>query len=107
MTKLDNKNTFLILVIMPAFLSNQWFLYVIQVPNAILRCSRAGICVRMVTGDNVNTARSIAIKCGILKANSEFLVLEGKEFNNRIRDQSGKVWANLEDFSLINTSEVI
>jgi len=46
--------------------------------------------VRMVTGDNVNTARSIALKCGILRVNSEFLVLEGKEFNKRIRDSSGK-----------------
>lgn len=45
----------------------------------------------MVTGDNVNTARSIALKCGILQPNSEFLVLEGREFNKRIRDSSGKV----------------
>jgi magnesium-transporting ATPase (P-type) len=40
----------------------------------------------MVTGDNVNTARSIAAKCGILRFNEDFLVLEGKEFNKRIRD---------------------
>ena len=40
----------------------------------------------MVTGDNVNTARSIATKCGILKPGEDFLVLEGREFNARIRD---------------------
>ncbi|XP_068703541.1 plasma membrane calcium-transporting ATPase 3-like isoform X3 [Montipora capricornis] len=62
-----------------------------EVPDAILKCQRAGIFVRMVTGDNVNTARSIALKCGILEAGSEFLVLDGKEFNKRIRDSSGKV----------------
>lgn len=62
-----------------------------QVPDAIKKCQRAGIVVRMVTGDNLNTARSIAQKCGILEPNSEFLVLEGKEFNKRIRDSSGKV----------------
>ena len=45
----------------------------------------------MVTGDNLATARSIAIKCGILKNEEEFLVLEGKQFNERIRDASGKV----------------
>ncbi len=45
----------------------------------------------MVTGDNIMTARSIATKCGIIKPNDEFLVLEGKEFNKRIRDPSGKV----------------
>ena len=62
-----------------------------QVPDAIKKCQRAGIVVRMVTGDNVNTARSIAQKCGILEPNSDFLVLEGKDFNKRIRDSSGKV----------------
>jgi len=40
----------------------------------------------MVTGDNVNTARSIATKCGILKPGEDFLVLEGREFNARIRE---------------------
>jgi len=43
--------------------------------------------VRMVTGDNINTARSIATKCGILKPNEDFLVLEGPDFNLRIRPE--------------------
>ena len=55
-------------------------------PEAIRKCQRAGITVRMVTGDNVNTARSIATKCGILKPGEDFLVLEGREFNARIRE---------------------
>ncbi|KFP14180.1 Plasma membrane calcium-transporting ATPase 2, partial [Egretta garzetta] len=38
-----------------------------EVPEAIRKCQRAGITVRMVTGDNINTARAIAIKCGILQ----------------------------------------
>ena len=54
-------------------------------PDAIRRCQHAGITVRMVTGDNINTARSIATKCGIISANDNFLVLEGQEFNKRIR----------------------
>jgi Ca2+ transporting ATPase len=29
-----------------------------EVPDAIKQCQRAGITVRMVTGDNINTARS-------------------------------------------------
>nr|CDS31938.1 expressed protein [Hymenolepis microstoma] len=58
----------------------------------------------MVTGDNVNTARSIATKCGILRPDSNFLVLEGSEFNRRIRDRTtgqvkqelfDKVWPHL------------
>lgn len=60
-------------------------------PEAIRKCQRAGITVRMVTGDNVNTARSIATKCGIYKPGEDWLVLEGKEFNQRIRDANGDV----------------
>lgn len=51
--------------------------------------------MRMVTGDNINTARSIASKCGILKPGDDFLILEGKEFNRRIRDSSGEVGCTL------------
>ncbi|XP_078040633.1 plasma membrane calcium-transporting ATPase 3 isoform X6 [Augochlora pura] len=68
-----------------------------EVPDAIRRCQKAGITVRMVTGDNINTARSIALKCGILKPNEDFLILEGKEFNRRIRDSNGEVQQHLLD----------
>lgn len=61
-----------------------------EVPDAILKCQRAGITVRMVTGDNINTARSIALSCGILKPNEDFIALEGKDFNARIRDEDGE-----------------
>jgi magnesium-transporting ATPase (P-type) len=54
-----------------------------EVPAAIERCRRAGITVRMVTGDNVNTARAIALQCGIMRPHEDFLVLEGREFNER------------------------
>nr|VZI15731.1 unnamed protein product [Spirometra erinaceieuropaei] len=75
-----------------------------EVPPAIRQCQEAGITVRMVTGDNVNTARSIASKCGILRPGENFLVMEGQEFNRRIRDKTtgqvkqelfDKVWLNL------------
>lgn len=55
-----------------------------EVPDAIAKCQRAGITVRMVTGDNINTARSIATTCGILKPGGDFLALEGKDFNARL-----------------------
>jgi len=55
----------------------------------------------MVTGDNINTARSIATKCGILKPGDDFLILEGKEFNRRIRDSHGEV-STLYFFVLIS-----
>ncbi|XP_029428031.1 LOW QUALITY PROTEIN: plasma membrane calcium-transporting ATPase 4 [Rhinatrema bivittatum] len=62
-----------------------------EVPEAILKCQHAGITVRMVTGDNINTARAIATKCGILQPGDEFLCLEGKEFNRLIRNEKGEV----------------
>ncbi|KAM9855088.1 plasma membrane calcium-transporting ATPase 1-like isoform 3-T3 [Aulostomus maculatus] len=62
-----------------------------EVPDAIKKCQRAGITVRMVTGDNINTARAIATKCGILHPGDDFLCLEGKEFNRRIRNQLGDI----------------
>jgi Ca2+-transporting ATPase len=37
-----------------------------EVPKAVLDCQKAGIIVRMVTGDNLLTAKAIAAKCGIL-----------------------------------------
>ncbi|KAA0198336.1 Plasma membrane calcium-transporting ATPase [Fasciolopsis buskii] len=74
-----------------------------EVPAAIRQCQKAGITVRMVTGDNVNTARSIAAKCGILQPGENFLVLEGREFNKRIRDKvTGKVVQALFDKVWIN-----
>merc|ERR1719500_1860291 len=57
-----------------------------EVPAAIVQCQRAGITVRMVTGDNINTARAIATKCGIVSSGDGYLVMEGKEFNKRVRD---------------------
>ncbi|XP_056381261.1 plasma membrane calcium-transporting ATPase 2 isoform X9 [Hyla sarda] len=62
-----------------------------EVPEAIRKCQRAGITVRMVTGDNINTARAIAIKCGIISPGEDFLCIEGKEFNRRIRNEKGEV----------------
>ena len=44
-----------------------------------------------MTGDNINTARSIATQCGILKPGEDFLALEGREFNALIRDENGEI----------------
>uniref|UniRef100_A0A673ZSF0 Calcium-transporting ATPase n=1 Tax=Salmo trutta TaxID=8032 RepID=A0A673ZSF0_SALTR len=62
-----------------------------EVPDAIKKCQRAGITVRMVTGDNINTARAIAAKCGIIQPGDDFLCIDGKEFNRRIRNEKGEV----------------
>lgn len=68
-----------------------------EVPAAIETCQRAGIVVRMVTGDNINTARSIATKCGILKPKSDLLIMEGPDFNRSVRDKDGVIQQHLID----------
>ncbi|GAX73955.1 hypothetical protein CEUSTIGMA_g1405.t1 [Chlamydomonas eustigma] len=50
-----------------------------EVPAAVATCQRAGIIVRMVTGDNIHTARHIATECGILYE-GDHLCMEGPEF---------------------------
>lgn len=65
-------------------------------PEAIRKCQRAGITVRMVTGDNINTARAIAAKCGIIHPGDDFICLEGKDFNRRIRNEKGEVSGGLK-----------
>ncbi|XP_021815956.1 calcium-transporting ATPase 8, plasma membrane-type-like [Prunus avium] len=53
------------------------------VREAVQLCQRAGVKVCMVTGDNVQTAKAIALECGILTSDSdatEPTVIEGKVF---------------------------
>ena len=67
-----------------------------EVPEAIRKCQRAGITVRMVTGDNINTARAIATKCGIIKPGDGYIVMEGKDFNRAIKDANDNVSMSFE-----------
>lgn len=57
-----------------------------EVIGAISDCKKAGIKVRMVTGDNKITAKAIAIECGIIDRNDiqPDNVMEGSEFMKRI-----------------------
>ncbi|CAI9269551.1 unnamed protein product [Lactuca saligna] len=55
------------------------------VKEAVKTCLDAGIIVRMVTGDNINTAKAIARECGILTADG--LAIEGPVFREKSVDQ--------------------
>lgn len=56
-----------------------------EVPYAIEKCKTAGIKVRMVTGDNIITAKAIAKQVGIIDRNNKSsLVMEGTEFISKI-----------------------
>ena len=93
-----------------------------EVPPAIQQAYRAGIDVRMVTGDNLDTAIAIASQCGILRAEhfdgnfqdpstrtiKKDRAMEGKEFRSRVhadrngdgqetflQDEFDKIWPRL------------
>lgn len=50
-----------------------------EVPDAVRDCQRAGITIRMVTGDNKSTAKAIAKECNIIYKDSH-VIMEGKDF---------------------------
>lgn len=68
-----------------------------EIPAAIAKCKTAGITVRMVTGDNINTAVAIAKDAKILDdtvktsqmnppgAPGGFEVMEGKKFRELVK----------------------
>ncbi|KAG6523330.1 calcium-transporting ATPase 10, plasma membrane-type-like [Zingiber officinale] len=51
------------------------------VKESVATCRAAGIIVRMVTGDNINTAKAIARECGILT--DDGIAIEGPEFREK------------------------
>lgn len=64
-----------------------------EVPDAVATCQRAGIRVRMVTGDNIHTARHIARDCGIL---TDGLAMEGPDFRNMSEEELMAMLPNLQ-----------
>ncbi len=51
-----------------------------DVKDAVAKCQTSGILVRMVTGDNISTAKAIARECGILTPGG--IAMEGPDFRN-------------------------
>lgn len=83
-----------------------------EVPKAVKRVQKAGVKVRMVTGDNIETAISIAKDCGILAKNferkpDEYIVMEGSQFEKLVgglvedKENGGKVVRDLFQFRRI------
>jgi len=64
------------------------------VPEAIKICQRAGVSVKMVTGDNIDTARSIAKKCGIYTKGG--IVMEGCDFRKLSSDEMDNIVGKLQ-----------
>ncbi|PON37972.1 P-type ATPase [Trema orientale] len=64
------------------------------VKEAVKACLEAGITVRMVTGDNINTAKAIAKECGILTEDG--LAIEGPDFRNKNPEEIDELLPKLQ-----------
>ncbi|BGP17703.1 plasma membrane calcium [Rhodosporidiobolus nylandii] len=64
------------------------------VANAVATCQRAGVQVKMCTGDNVLTARSIATQCGIFSKGG--IIMEGPVFRKLNEQERLAVVPNLQ-----------
>lgn len=60
-----------------------------NIAAAVKTCQRAGVTVRMVTGDNLDTAVAISKEAGIIDADfkledNAYTVMEGKRFREKV-----------------------
>lgn len=63
------------------------------VPEAVRKAQRANVTVRMVTGDNAETAKAIAKECGIY---TDGLVIEGPDFRRLSEEEMDRILPNLQ-----------
>ncbi|WZZ24500.1 hypothetical protein YC2023_007901 [Brassica napus] len=64
------------------------------VKNSVRLCQQAGVKVRMVTGDNIQTAKAIALECGILASDSDASepnLIEGKVFRSYSEEERDRI----------------
>ncbi|KAJ3188439.1 hypothetical protein HDU85_005590 [Gaertneriomyces sp. JEL0708] len=65
-----------------------------EVPGAVQSAQEAGITVRMVTGDNLATAKAIATECRILT--SQGIVMEGPAFRKLSEEEMDNILPRLQ-----------
>jgi P-type Ca2+ transporter type 2C len=63
------------------------------ITQAVRDCRKAGVVVRMVTGDNVLTAKAVASECGIY---TDGIIMEGPEFRKLSRRQMEEILPRLQ-----------
>ncbi|KAG9158404.1 hypothetical protein Leryth_013151 [Lithospermum erythrorhizon] len=64
------------------------------VRDAVQTCLDAGITVRMVTGDNINTAKAIARECGILT--DDGIAIDGPDFRGKSTEELKEIIPKLQ-----------
>ncbi|GLA67502.1 ATPase, Ca transporting, plasma membrane [Aspergillus tubingensis] len=64
------------------------------VPDAVRQCHRAGVFIRMMTGNNIITAKATARQCGIYTPGG--IAIEGPEFRQLSHDRMDELIPNLQ-----------
>ncbi len=71
----------------------------VEAPKSVETCRRAGVAVKMVTGDSLSTAVAVARRCGILDDDDDVsrACMTGEEFRERAVDQASldAIWPDL------------
>jgi len=75
-----------------------------EVPAAVKSVQTAGVVVRMVTGDHIETAKFIARECGILTAKHHIAML-GSEFRALTEEEKNKKLPNLRVLARSNPKD--
>lgn len=65
------------------------------VTEAVAACRKAGVVVRMVTGDNIMTAKAIGAKCGIYQKGYGY-AMEGAKFRTLSTDEMDRILPRLQ-----------
>merc|ERR1711937_506291 len=76
-----------------------------EVPGAVAQIHRAGVTVRMVTGDNIVTAKAIAVNCNILtpaELEDDRCCMEGPDFYEKM----GRLQTNEEGKEVVGNFKV-
>ena len=77
-----------------------------DVPTAISECHMAGIDVKMVTGDNQDTAIAIGKNAGLLASNAEHASISGPDFEKLPDDEALKVLPGIKVMYRARPTEV-
>merc|ERR1719233_552326 len=75
-----------------------------EVPDAVSAVQNAGVVVRMVTGDHIETAKFIARECGILTAKHHVAML-GSEFRKLSDEEKTQLLPNLRVLARSNPKD--
>jgi calcium-translocating P-type ATPase len=73
-----------------------------EVPDAVRQCQRAGITIRMLTGDALLTAKNIARECGIL---TDGTAIEGPDFRTKSPEEQREILRSLQVMARCSPSD--